>query len=105
MVDEVTFSEPMTIGKHEWRIRFDEGGTINYEWRRLGQRMWRSYRDWPSYDFNNGQTAGLPASVKKLWERERKRVDLHTGRISPVQQLSLFAAIPGELQLAGVAPC
>lgn len=75
-----SFSEPMTIGKHEWRMRFEIGGTTAYEWRRLGTAAWQGQRQWPSYDLNNGLTSGLPASLKKLWERERVRVAAHKNR-------------------------
>lgn len=77
---QASFSEPMTIGKHEWRLRFEPGGTIAYEWRRLGNADWQGQRQWPSYDLNNGLTLGLPASLKKLWERERQRIVAHKNR-------------------------
>lgn len=67
---ETRFSEPMTIGKHEWRIRYDVSGTINYEWRRPSALSWTECCDWPTYDFNNGMTLGLPKGLKRLFERE-----------------------------------
>lgn len=84
-------SEPMTIGKHEWRLvqyrdtstdyvtdeasgvgRFVDVRTtfVGYEWRRLGERYeyWRQARDWPKYDFNDGMYLGLPRTLRKLYE-------------------------------------
>ena len=29
---------------------------------------WRRARDWPRYDFNNGQTRGLPVTLRKLYD-------------------------------------
>lgn len=87
-----SFTEPMTIGKHEWRMRFEIGGTTAYEWRRLGTAAWQGQRQWPSYNVNNGLTLGLPASLKKLWERERERVAAHKNR-TPL--------VSGQLPLLG----
>ena len=43
---------------------------VDYEWRRIGQPFehWRQARDWPSYDFDNGQTRGLPVTLRKLYD-------------------------------------
>ena len=84
-------AEPRRIGKHEWRLvqyrgtyqryvgdetggkgRYVETPTafVDYEWRRLGQPVehWRQARSWPSYDFDNGQTRGLPVTLRKLYD-------------------------------------
>ena len=84
-------SEPRRIGKHAWRLvqyrgtelrfvgdktggkgRYVETPTVfvDYEWRRLDEpfEYWRQARDWPRYDFNNGQTRGLPVTLRKLYD-------------------------------------
>ena len=91
MHDVIRISEPRAIGKHAWRLvqyrgvenRYviDEatriGGFVempaifvDYEWRRLDERFedWRQARDWPKYDFNDGQHRGLPRSLRKLYD-------------------------------------
>ena len=91
MHDVIRISEPMTIGKHAWRLvqyrdttsRYVTDETtgirrlvetpvvfVGYEWRRLDERFedWRQARDWPRYDFNNGQTLGLPITLRKLYD-------------------------------------
>ena len=91
MHDVIRISEPLTIGKHAWRLvqyrglenRYviDEATRIgqvvempaifvDYEWRRLDERFedWRQARDWPKYDFNDGQHRGLPRSLRKLYD-------------------------------------
>ena len=87
----IRISEPRRIGKHEWRLvqyrgtyqryvgdetggkgRYVETPTVfvDYEWRRLDGPLeyWRQARDWPSYDFDNGQTRGLPVTLRKLYD-------------------------------------
>ena len=91
MEDIVRISDPMRIGKHEWRLvlyratstRYEldpEQGRrvrterlrrfVDYEWRRCERdpEHWRRARDWPRYDFNDGQYSGLPRTLRKLWE-------------------------------------
>ena len=83
MHDVIRISEPLTIGKHarrlvqyrglENRYVIDEATRIgrlvempaifiDYEWRRLDERFedWQQARNWPKYDFNDGQHRGLP---------------------------------------------
>ena len=77
-VEIIRSSEPMTIGKHEWRLtqyRHREYGiTFGYEWRRLDEipgfhpDFWRREAEWPRYDFNDGQFGGLPKTLRNLWE-------------------------------------
>lgn len=82
-------SEPMRIRGYDWRLvlywgrgcGFDEDGRlmetttllVGYEWRCAGAwggRMpWQRDVDWPRYDSHNGETAGLPRTLRKLWER------------------------------------
>ena len=84
-------SEPRRIGKHARRLvqfrvteqryvgdeprstgRYVETPTVfvDYEWRRLDEpfECWRPAREWPRYDFNNGQTRGLPVTLRKLYD-------------------------------------
>ena len=87
----IRISEPMRIGKHEWRLTLYQprdpayGVVVGYEWRRLDRRgfvrrtragsytvpgdLWMRHTDWPHYDTDNGQTGGLPKTLIKLWER------------------------------------
>ena len=83
-------SEPMTIGKHQWRLTLyrsehHERPLIGYEWRRadgspirrkcpagvyhLDGSTWMRDEDWPSYNHNDGQYAGLPRTLRTLWEQ------------------------------------
>ena len=80
-------SEPMRIGTHEWRLTLywgwgcdvvdgrlveSERPLVGYEWRRIGpwsDGLWRRDVDWPRYDSHNGETAGLPRSLRRLWAR------------------------------------
>ena len=91
MHDVIRISEPLTIGKHAWRLvqyrdttsRYVADETtgirhlvekpaifVGYEWRRLDERFeyWRQAREWPKYDFNDGQYLGLPRSLRKLYD-------------------------------------
>lgn len=72
------FETPVVrIGKHEWRVLVVSHPTadavIEYQWRRLPAipgspaGPWRHETEWPSHDHNDGQTAGLPKSVFKLY--------------------------------------
>ena len=80
-------SAPMRIGKHEWRLVLYRTTRLltGYEWRRQDGRetrvkradgdyflpgsFWRRDEDWPRYDHNNGGTAGLPATLHRLWKQ------------------------------------
>ena len=82
-------SEPTRIGKHEWRLTLYRSGhsdrpLIGYEWRRtdgaqirckcpggdywLDGSTWMRDQEWPSYNHNDGQYAGLPRTLRKLWQ-------------------------------------
>ncbi len=64
-------SEPLAIGRHEWRMVSFDGSTVEYQWRTAGALVWNRARDWPSYDFNNGQTLGLPSRLRCLHAANR----------------------------------
>ena len=91
MHDVIRISEPMTIGKHAWRLvqyrdttsRYVTDETteirqlvetpavfVGYQWRRLDGRFedWRQARDWPKYDSDDGQYRGFPRSLRKLYD-------------------------------------
>jgi hypothetical protein len=71
-------SEPMKVGKHEWRVLVYEseyhGRCTQYEWRiidppwQLGchGHDWRDHARWPTYDGNKGYS-GLPKTLQKLY--------------------------------------
>ena len=85
----IRHSDPMRVGKHEWRLTLyrttrHDRPLIGYEWRRtdgtpirrscpggvyfLDGSTWMPDKDWPSYNHNDGQYAGLPRTLRKLWE-------------------------------------
>ena len=87
-------SEPLAIGKHEWRIvaahfphleamdralgRDQPNGRATfYEWRPLAYRGsprdWRDEREWPTYGGDRSD-CGTPRTLRKLWERERATI-------------------------------
>ena len=75
----VRCSEPMRIGKHEWRLtQYHDrscGLLIGYEWRPLQTALnthpcdWRRDRDWPRYNSHDGKYWGLPRTLRELWRR------------------------------------
>ena len=81
----VWVSAPRKIGKHEWRIRqymHDRYGIVmTYEWRGPNAphyypaEYWHDHEEWPTYNSDNGTTAGCPASLRKLWEDNRAQMD------------------------------
>lgn len=112
-------SEPLAIGKNEWRIvvahfphletieratgDHDRGGRATfYEWRPIAYRGspgdWRDERDWPSYDGDRSD-CGTPRTLRKLWEREAATIRAilcphraaQTAAAAP--QLSLFDTV------------
>ena len=80
-------SEPMRIGHHEWRLTLywgwgcdvvdgrlmeSERPLVGYEWRAAepaGRGRWQRDVDWPTYDGQNGETAGMPRGLRRLWAR------------------------------------
>lgn len=116
-------SEPLVIGKHEWRIvvgdflhlvaidraigRHNTNGRATfYEWRPLAyrgnSRDWRDEREWPTYDGDRSD-CGIPRTLRKLWERERTTI---RALLQPVLAGQAAAAKP-QLDLfdtTGAAP-
>jgi hypothetical protein len=66
-------SQPMLIGKHEWRLRIFNhptyGPCTTFEWRRAGSDGWNPQRQWPSYDINHTYL-GVPRGLDRLYDRE-----------------------------------
>lgn len=60
-------SEALAIGRHDWRMVSFDGAQAEYQWRASGTLVWRAAREWPTYDFNNGQTLGLPSRLRSLY--------------------------------------
>jgi len=84
-------SAPRKIGKHEWRVTVyrslyhDNRAMLGYEWRReytpaLGGEWWRRDTDWPRYNHNDGQFAGLPKTLAKLYQDEHPKFARHLQR-------------------------
>ena len=93
-------SPPMLIGKHEWRVLVirslpgrEERATM-YQWRRVGSCDWSDHREWPSYDSDNGTTAGLPRRLTALWDANRVAVKaaLEARPVPADPQADLFTA-------------
>ena len=74
-------SEPMRIGKHEWRLTQyrdrSYGLFVGCEWRPLQTASntrschWRHAPDWPRYNPHDAKYSGLPRTLRKLWQRSR----------------------------------
>ena len=73
-------SLPMQIGKHEWRAvvkpstYFPGEHVIEYQWRRYADDFWRRDTTWPTYNHNDGSYAGLPRTLRKLYDREKPQL-------------------------------
>lgn len=87
-------SAPRRIGKHEWRVtvyRLASGrAVLGYEWRRAAETIsgfafppgprWQRDVDWPKYDRHDGQYAGLPRTLLKLYQEHRADLSRHLRR-------------------------
>lgn len=71
-------SDPMRIGKHEWRLTFYRGllrqHYVGCEWRPIPRppypaSSWARAEDWPRYDHNSGFIGGLPKTLRKLFDK------------------------------------
>jgi hypothetical protein len=105
--DPIYATPPMTIGKHEWRLivypsNYGHGNVTEYQWRQLPMsglpewtqpQHWRHEQDWPSYNHNDGMYAGMPRTLKKLYERHEAEIKAALQGI-PYQspQAELFAS-------------
>jgi hypothetical protein len=52
------------------------GPYVGYEWRPYPSADWRPETDWPGYDHNDGQTAGLPDVTQEIYKANRETLDL-----------------------------
>ena len=87
-------SQPMTIGKHEWRVivrpSYLGGNCTEYQWRPAAMpgllegmdEHWRREEDWPGFN-GNDTYCGLPRTLRRLYEREKAALDRHLHGIEP----------------------
>ena len=89
---EILFRSPLRkIGKHEWRVNVyrhrQYGAVVGYEWRRAAETImgrtfapapyWRRDVDWPRYNHNDGQYAGMPRTLARLYDTHRVEIAPH----------------------------
>jgi hypothetical protein len=60
-------------GGSEWRLivyrhGWSQSPVTAYEWHRTNETGWQAHKQWPTYDFNNGSTLGLPPVTRELWK-------------------------------------
>lgn len=90
---EILWQSPVRrIGKHDWRITLyryryhDNKPLIGYEWRKPADMIpgftlstwesrWRRDEDWPRYNPHDGMYAGLPRTLRRLWEQHRDEIE------------------------------
>lgn len=79
------------IGKHEWRVTVYRhrryGAVVGYEWRRAAETImgrnfppdpyWQRDVNWPRYDHNDGQYAGMPRTLARLYDAHRVAITRH----------------------------
>lgn len=77
---EIIYQSPaVVVGNHLWTTVVLDLGTARFQewrWRHAFDRQpgWRSHKLWPRYDFNNGQTLGLPVTALEKLARFQPRV-------------------------------
>lgn len=94
-MDNVYATPAARVGKHEWRccVRpyrlmatslHPEATTLctAWEFRRAGDSLWRSSKEWPTYD-DHKYDDGLPKSLVKVWERHRPEIYAALGKPEP----------------------
>jgi hypothetical protein len=86
-------SPPMKIGKTFWRFvivpsRYGAGLVTDYEWLNADDGaagIWYPSDQRRGYDHNDGVHAGLPKSLRKLWELHRHEFEKLNGSGEPEQ--------------------
>lgn len=83
-------SEPMVIGRFAWRVIVMDHWTgnrvHNYQFKPVdGLPMWEDCRKWPTYDPDNGATAGLPPELRTLYQRNLVEIDKALGKIPAIE--------------------
>ena len=83
-------SAPYLIGRHEWRVVVldhpDLGRIHDYEFRAAGELpLWEHCTKWAGYDPDNNRTAGLPDSLRRLYEMNLIEIDTAKGKIVPMK--------------------
>ena len=107
-------SEPMRIGKHEWRVTQyrdqSYGLLVGCEWRPLQTASntrpcrWRHARDWPRYNPHDAQNSGLPRTLRKLWKRcAWAQVERPNGHGVALREDHVSRAWPNEVDQCPVA--
>lgn len=107
-------SEPMRIGKHEWRLAQyrdrSYGLFVGCEWRPLQTASntrpchWRRARDWPRYNPHDEDYSGLPRTLRKLWKRcSWTRVERPNGDAVALRKDHIVRAWPNETDQCPVA--
>ena len=72
----------LRIGDHEWRcivVPFwldTQQRATRYQFRLPGG-AWRSHREWPNYDINEGMQLGLPKQLSRLYRDYRGEIEFH----------------------------
>ena len=77
-------SEIRKIGKHEWRIvvvTHERYGRVTaYQWRKVAHELaprpnsWRSDREWPTYNGDDGIYCGLPKTLIRIYEKQQDEI-------------------------------
>ncbi len=80
----VYYTTPVAvIGQHEWVLQVYENTCYSkctrHLWRRIGASRWRDYHEWPTYDFNDGTYAGLPADLIEHYRQHRVAIEQALG--------------------------
>lgn len=106
-------SEPMRIGRHEWRLtqyRDQSYGLLTgCEWRPLQTSNtrschWRRARDWPRYNLHDEEHSGLPRTLRKLWKRcPWTQVERPNGHAVALRADHVSRALPNEVDQCPVA--
>jgi len=77
-------SEPMTIGKHDWRVIVYQhpsyGPCTEYQFRRsalcgLPVNRWNPDTEFHGYNHNDGMYAGLPKTLVKLYKKNLPNIE------------------------------
>lgn len=84
-------SPPMKIGKTFWRFvvlpsRYGPGLVTDYEWLNTeysNAGIWYPSNQWRSYNINDGMYAGLPKTLRKLWQLHSREYERLCAALDP----------------------
>lgn len=76
LLDIIWRSPIKVIGKHEWMhliyTHFIHGPVGLHVWRPRqdwsGPYLWRKEEEWPAYNSNDGEYAGMPRTLRRFWD-------------------------------------